>query len=111
MLERRGRTAPCLDVSIENNKLRIEYENLNQCVVNYHRMDLELLFSTNPLLTGGGGAGDSDLASSAQFNSIKANEVTRVALPADLRTHEVAIPAALAKADVMVEVSAGGLRR
>ena len=94
---------PLLDLAVEGPQVVLEYDNLPSCTVNYYRMDLELLFSTNPFMEGGA-------SGQAQFSFIRPNRSDEIALPDTDSTAYLAIPDEFASANVVIE-AVGGEKR
>ena len=120
---------PTLELALEPGTAVVTYSNLTSVTLRFYRVDLELLFSTSPFLSGKGDDGGNNrpmpLKSSGggsdalgQFAFVRPTESMTVSLPAPSAvgatgTHSIALPAALATANVMVEVlgTGTGLRR
>ena len=79
----------------------LTWQNVDTVRVNYYRMDVELLFSTNPFVGRSGG----------QFASVRPNATELVALPKGRTKHTVPLPAEFDGKNVLVEVTAGGKTR
>ncbi len=94
-------TDPSLTFKVEDGKLEVLYRNIEELTVNYYRMDLELLFSTNPFVS-------SDIA---RFSMIKPNRTDRLALDANRERLQISLPEEFKGENVLVEVSGGGLRK
>ena len=94
-------TEPGLELTVEARRVRLSYQNIAECRVNYYLMDIELLFSRNPFVQGYSG----------QFSYIRPNETQVVGLPKERDRHEFALPARFNNENVLVEVVGGGVRR
>jgi len=94
-------TEPALDLRVEAQKIRIDYRNLDTCILNLYPMDIELLFSRNPFLQ----------QDSAQFSFIRPVWTRRLDLPPGGETLESDIPEAFSARNVMIEALGAGLRR
>ncbi len=92
---------PSLTFKVEDQRIDLLYANLSSVRVNYYRMDLEFLFSTNPFMASDG----------ARFSMIKPNRSDRHELDADGRSLKIPLPAEFDGENVLVEVIGGGLRR
>jgi hypothetical protein len=102
--ERQARLAaaePTLDVAVNasGKQLLITTTNLRECQVAYYPMDVEMLFSRQPFA----------LEQVEQLAYIRPRRSDTHAVPAEGKL-VVGLPAELATANVVVEVSAGGLR-
>ncbi|MBI3037859.1 hypothetical protein HYY75_02240, partial [bacterium] len=94
-------TEASLDFKVENQKLSIQYQNLNSCAINYYPMDIELLFSRNPFVQ----------EVSRQFSIIQPNETTKVELPPGVSTFTIEIPSIFRDKNVMIEILGGGVTK
>ena len=98
--------SPSLELKVEDRKVKITAQNLEQVTVNYYLMDVELMFSTNPFVQQQGG----------QFSYIRPNKTETVRLPAAAAAgapgaHAFDLPKEFTNANVLVEVVGGGLRK
>jgi hypothetical protein len=91
-------TAPNFEFTVEDEKVRLDYQNLDQVQVNYYRMDIELLFSRNPFVQ----------QYSGQFSYIQPNETQIVTLPAGNSPFEFELPESLHNQNVLVQITGGG---
>ncbi len=91
---------PALNVKIENKTVTLNYRNLSEVTVNYYPMDLEFLFSANPFVT----------QDTSRFRMIRPNKSGKVMLPAG-EQHVFALPAEYQSANVLVEITGGGLTK
>jgi len=94
-------TEPSLSFEVEAKTIRIEYQNLQTCVVNYYPMDIELLFSRNPFIQ----------EQSAQFSLILPVSSRELKLAKNQTQFELELPKEFEARNVMVEVVAAGIRR
>ena len=103
-MERMAKGEAMLDLAIEGSEIHIEAENLSggHCEVHFYRMDLELLFSTNPFMEGAAGQ--------AQSAFLKPNFSMPVDTSEGTGSYTVPIPAEFAASNVMVEAVGGGKR-
>lgn len=83
---------------VESLKTRIQYQNLDQVVINYYQMDVELLFSRNPFVK----------KQDDSFAMIQPNFVETVALPANQTSIAVDLPEQFRTSNVLVEVVGAG---
>jgi len=114
-MERMAKSEPLLDLAVEGNDMLLETENLSggECCINFYRMDLELLFSTNPFMEGAS-------AQSAQFAFLQPNHTIQVDTSRKDRTssidltttgsYTVPIPDEFVSSNVMIEAVGGGKR-
>ena len=94
-------TEPSMDLKVEAKQIKLGYENLKACTVNYYPMDIELLFSRNPFIQD----------QSAQFSLIRPVLSQSIELDADKKEHAIPLPDRFKSSNVMIEVVAGGLRK
>ena len=94
-------TEPSLEIEVEARRVRLAHANIDSCVVSYRKMDIELLFSTNPFLKAG----------SNSFAFIKPNRTDVIELDRKGTEHEFALPEEFQSSNVLVEVRTGGLVR
>ncbi len=94
-------TEPSFELSVQGPTITIGYRNLDECLINYYGMDIELLFSRQPFVQ----------QDSSRFSMIRPGRVDRIALPAGGREVTVPLPAELAKKNVVIEVVAGAQKR
>lgn len=94
-------TGPGFELAVGPAGVNLTWQNLDAVRVNYYRMDVELLFSTNPFVGRSGGA----------FAAIRPNASEVVALPRGRDKYTVPIPAEFDGKNVLVEVTAGGQTR
>ncbi len=92
---------PGLTFTIADGKIEVLYRNLQEITVNYYRMDLEFLFSTNPFVS----------SEAARFSMIKPNRTDRVALVAEREGMTIPLPEAFEGENVLVEITGGGIRQ
>jgi hypothetical protein len=92
---------PSFEFKVENQTITLTYRNLAEVALNYYLMDPEFSFSSNPFVS----------EDASRFSIIKPNKSVAQALPGDKDTLEVALPAELAKANVLVEIVAAGQRK
>jgi hypothetical protein len=93
--------APSFDFKIEGQKAMLTFQNLTACEVNYYPMDIELLFSGNPFVR----------EVSGQFGFVRPVKTEIVKLPENGRSHSFELPVAFRTSNVMVEITAGGMRK
>jgi hypothetical protein len=91
---------PAMNVKIENKTVTLNYRNLSEVTVNYYPMDLEFLFSANPFVT----------QDTSRFRMIRPNKSEKVMLPAG-ENHVFALPKEYQSANVLVEITGGGLTK
>ena len=96
-----GEREASFDLAVENRTVALTWKGLDSVTVNYHRMDPEFLFSRSPFSGRDGEA----------MSPLRPAVSTPVTLPAGKSTLELAIPAALAKDHLLVEVIGGGRRK
>ena len=89
-----------MNVKIENKTVTLNYRNLSEVTVNYYPMDLEFLFSANPFVT----------QDTSRFRMIRPNKSGPIKLPAG-ENHVFALPKEYQSANVLVEITGGGLTK
>lgn len=92
---------PVLAVHVEDGKLVLDYERIEEVEVRYHRMDIEFLFSNSPFVRGDEGA----------FGLVRPNRSEVIALSTDDARRVFELPAAFQGTNVLVEVRGAGLSR
>ncbi|MFT5284219.1 MAG: hypothetical protein ACI8TQ_000375 [Planctomycetota bacterium] len=93
---------PAIELEVEAGRVLLTYANVEEAEVSYRKMDIELLFSTNPFLKAG----------SSSFAFVKANRTDLLRLDGSDSTHEFDLPAEFRNSNVLIEVrSAGVVRR
>ena len=94
-------TEPALTFKVESRKVDLLYRNLKSVTVNYYRMDLEFLFSTNPFVS----------SDSARFSMIKPNRTDVVSLDASKEKLTFDLPQEFEGENILVEVIGSGIRK
>lgn len=92
---------PSFEFEVESKQIDLAYENLDQVVINYYVMDIELLFSRNPFVQ----------EFSGEFSSIRPNMTARVELPEGGQQHRIELPKDLRSSNLLVEIVGGGKTR
>lgn len=90
-----------LDLKVENKEVVLAYANLDAVTVNYHEMDLEFLFSTNPFVSSDSGG----------FSVVRPNKSERVQLQKGVKEHRFALPKEYQARNVLIEVIGGDKKR
>lgn len=88
---------PSLNATVELGKLAIEYRNLTEVTIQYHEMDVELLFSRDPFSGG----------SSAGHALVRPNQSEMVALPGDQTRVVHELPESLRRKNVIAQIRGG----
>ncbi|HNR99322.1 MAG TPA: hypothetical protein PKX48_12155 [Planctomycetota bacterium] len=94
-------TEASFDLEIEGRALKIAYQGLARCTINYYLMDIELLFSRNPFV--GQHAGQSTF--------IRPNATEERVLDPEKTAAAFEIPAQFQARNVMIEVAGAGIRK
>jgi hypothetical protein len=94
-------TEPGFEFEVESKRIKLNYQNITSCRVNYYLMDIELLFSRNAFVQ----------EYSGQFSFVRPNETQVVALPEAAGTHAFDIPERFHSSNVLVEIESGGIKR
>jgi hypothetical protein len=94
-------TEASFDFTVEARKIRLNYQAVKEVRINYYLMDIELLFSRNPFVQ----------QYSGPFSTIRPNHTEPVALKADQKKTVIDLPEQFHKANVMVEIIAGGVKK
>ena len=92
---------PSFDFAVEGKRVVLTHKNLERCQVNFYLMDLELLFSRNPLVQ----------EHTGQFGFIQPNHSAEIPLGDSSGTRELDIPERFRSTNVLVEVLGGGVRK
>jgi len=93
-----------LSFSVKEKSLIIEYQNVEEVVVSYYMMDIELLFSSNPFMMQQG-------SNMGQFAYVKPNHVDKVKVPKELFSFQVDVPEKFVNSNIMIEISANGIHK
>ena len=99
-LDRLAASAPSLELKLEGAAATVRYQNLKEVTVRYYRMDVELLFSRTPFVK--------DFAS--RFDYVAPSREEKATLP-DGGEHRFTMPEDLRRENLLVEVSADGIKR
>lgn len=99
--ERAAAGGPGFELAVGPAGVNLTWQNLESVRVNYYRMDVELLFSTNPFVGRSG----------SRFAAIRPNASEVVALPRGRTQYTVPVPAEFDGKNVLVEVTAAGQTR
>lgn len=94
-------TTPDFEFSIENRRMKIRHQNLDELKISYYLMDIELLFSRKPFVQ----------EVSGQFSVIRPNETQILDLKGSDAELELNLPEKFSDSNVMVEISAAGIVR
>lgn len=89
------------ELAVEDGAVRLTCQNVPEVRLSYYRMDVELLFSRQPFVQQG----------SDRFGYVAPNRTDVVALAPDGEERVVPLPEALRGQNVLVEATAGGVRR
>ncbi|MEA3208202.1 MAG: hypothetical protein QOE70_1259 [Chthoniobacter sp.] len=92
---------PAMDFKVENRSIALTWKNLREVTIKYYLMDPEFLFSASPFVTQDPG----------RFSIIKPTQSAPQALPEGKDTLDIPLPAAFAKANVLVEILGAGQRK
>ncbi len=94
-------TEPSFTFKVDNGEVDLLYRHLDAVTVNYYRMDLEFLFSSNPFVS----------SDSARFSMIKPNRSDKLPLQADSEKHTWALPNEFDGENVLIEIIGAGDRK
>jgi hypothetical protein len=95
-------TEPSFEFKVENREIVIDYRHLEEVRVNYYRMDLEFLFSSNPFVS----------SDSGRFSLVRPNASDVVKLPGGGKTkHAFALPKDFHTSNVLVEIVGPGSKK
>jgi hypothetical protein len=94
-------TETSFQFTVESKQIRVNYQNLTNCTVNYYPMDIELLFSRNPFVR----------EQTDQFAFIVPNETTEIPLPTE-ETHFIfGLPEKFHNSNLMIEIVGNGVKK
>lgn len=93
-------TEPGFDFEVTGNQVTVTYQNLEDIQVHYYLMDIELLFSRNPFVQ----------QESDHFLTVLPNHSETKALEVGGTSYTFDLPAQFHNSNVMLEITAGGLR-
>jgi hypothetical protein len=94
-------TGASLEMKVEAGQITIDYQNVAEVIVNFYEMDIELLFSRNPFVQG----------QSGQFSWIRPHLTETHTVDGNESRLVVPLPEKLRNRNVLVEVTAQGVRR
>jgi len=94
-------TEPTFSFFLKDGNINLNYQNINDCVVNYYLMDIELLFSRNPFVK----------EVSGQFSIITPNDTEAITLNKGKGKKEIEIIKKYKTKNVMVEIVSSGQRK
>ena len=94
-------TGASLEMKVEAGQVTIDYQNVAEVIVNFYEMDIELLFSRNPFVQG----------QSGQFSWIRPHLTETHTVDGNESRLVVPLPEKLRNRNVLVEVTAQGVRR
>ena len=96
-----ARQTPSFDFDVESRQTKIQFQNLKSIVVNYYKMDIELLFSRNPFVQ----------QQNDGFAMIRPNQSESYELPDDRNEFVIDLPDELKNSNVLVEITAAGMTK
>lgn len=99
--EKLASAEPGFTFKIEDRKVKVLYRNLTGLTVNYYRMDLEFLFSTNPFVS----------SDSSRFSIIKPNRTDQLDLDATGESAAFDLAEEFEGQNVLVELIGAGIRK
>jgi len=105
-------TEPGLEFTVEGGKVKMTYQNLGNASVrvNYYLMDVELLFSKNPFVEQSGATSFAYVQPNATADLKLPDFKAHVAEPA-VKTFTFDLPKEMAGRNVMIEITAGAVKR
>jgi hypothetical protein len=92
---------PGFDFSVEDKRVTINYQNINEIQVNYYLMDIELLFSRNPFVQ----------KYASQFSYIKPNGSEIIKLPVGKKAFTFNLPERFHNSNVLTEITSEGIKK
>lgn len=99
--EQLASTEPAFTFKVEDREVNMLYRNLSTVTVNYYRMDLEFLFSTNPFVS----------SDSSRFSIIKPNRTDQLDLDPASEGMKFDLAAEFEGENVLVELVSSGIRK
>lgn len=99
--QQRASAEPTLGLKVVGSEILVDYRNLRELRVNYHEMDLEFLFSTNPFVSSDSGG----------FSVVRPNKSETIQLPEGDHEHRFQLPREYQAKNVLVEIVGGGKKR
>jgi hypothetical protein len=94
-------TDKTFEFKVEDRRVLVNYQNLEDATVNYYAMDIELLFSRNPFVQ----------QQANHFAYVRPNHTHTVKLGKNKNLHQFELPEQFHSSNVMVEIVAGGQRK
>ena len=92
-----------LDFEIKENKLHILFKNINEIIVKFYLIDIEILFSRSPFMK----------KTNVDFSFVKPNFIDTIKINNELKENfiDYKIPEDLLKKNVYIEISANNIKK
>jgi len=94
-------TEESFDFKIESRQIKIAYQQISRCQINYYPMDIELLFSRNPFVQ----------KQADEFMIIQPVDTQTIALPDNKTVHSLNLPKKYHNSNLIIELTANGKRK
>ncbi|KAG0171387.1 hypothetical protein DFQ28_001072 [Apophysomyces sp. BC1034] len=120
---------PLLEFDIKDNQLNISYANVKEIQVRYYKMNAEVMFSSNPFINATGYHTRPSSRGTESYSLVKPSYIEDYTLEEystdeseddyeiigvdriRMQSKKIALPQDLTKANIMVEITGGGVRR
>ena len=99
--DKMARTEPSFEFRMEGTTIKLTYQNLKTCQVNYYPMNIELLFSRNPFMR--------KQPTAAAFIRPRHSDI--ITLPAKTLAYEFKIPEEFCGNNLIIEITSPGRRQ
>ena len=90
-----------LNITLEGKEVLVNYSKIEEILVKYYVIDLEVLFSRAPFLA----------TNTEDFSYVQPNSAFAIPLNADQMEYKLKIPEIYSSKNVVIEVNGGGLQR
>ena len=92
---------PNFEFFVKDKSIQVDYANVDELVVNYYLIDLELMFSTNPFVQ----------KFSGQFSHVRPNQSVTIKLNGRKGKKAIELPAEFQNRNLFVEIEGKGITR
>ena len=96
--------APSISFNIEGKNIAIHYQNLSSLSINYYKMDIEFLFTTNPFLYQ-----NTQISEVGKFSYVKPTATYTIALPENEKFISLEINKDFQASNIIIELAYDGV--
>ena len=104
LLEKQGSTQPALDATLDGSEITLDHSNISQVTLRFYKMDLELLFSSNPFMF-------QKLSTGNSMFIMPNYTMSTVVSSGTGQSSTIPIPSQLLVDNLMIEVMSVGIRK